>query len=742
MSTNIFGWDQDADGIVTLTIDDPEHGANTMNDAFRTSFDETLDRLEKEVDSISGVVLTSGKKSFFGGGNLHNIMALGPDAAEAIMEQTKYMKNQLRRLETFGKPVVAALNGAAMGGGFELALACHRRILADVPGAKVGLPEVTLGLLPAGGGIVRLVRMYGIQKAIAEFLTSGRSFAPAKALEKGLVDEVVDSVDALVPAGKAWLATEPSAEKPWDQKGFRIPGGTVNDRAVSSILPSVPANLRKKLGGQPNPAPLAIMAAAVEGSQVDFESASLIESRYFASLVTGPVSKNMIQAFFFDMQHLSSGGARPKAADGSEIPKTEFRKVGVLGAGMMGAGIAYVCAKAGIDVILKDVSQEAAEKGKAYSEKLEAKAQERGRTTAEKSEALLARITPTAEAADLGGCDVVIEAVFESPELKKQVFAEVEHVVDADALLGSNTSTLPITDLATGVEKPGNFIGVHFFSPVDKMALVEIIKGEKTTPETLAKAIDLTLKIRKTPIVVNDSRGFYTSRVIGTFVNEAIGMLDEGIDPATIEQAGRRAGYPAAPLQLSDELNLNLMVKIRQATRSAAEAEGKEYEPTASDRVVLRMVEELERTGRAGGAGFYDYVDGKRTGLWGGLREAFSTKGEDSPPMQDLVDRMLFAEALETQKCVDEGVIVDDADANIGSIIGIGYPSWTGGTRQYVKNYAGVGGRGPAGFVARAKELAERYGDRFAPTASLEERAAKEGEADGTTTAAELEASA
>ncbi|ANI91611.1 3-hydroxyacyl-CoA dehydrogenase NAD-binding domain-containing protein [Dietzia timorensis] len=734
MSTNIFGWEQDSDGIVVLTIDDPDHGANTMNDAFRSSLDETLDRLEKEVDQITGVVLTSGKKSFFGGGNLNNIMAIGPDEAEKIMEQTSYMKGQLRRLETFGKPVVAALNGAAMGGGFELALACHYRVLANVPGAKVGLPEVTLGLLPAGGGIVRLVRMFGIQKSIAEFLTSGRSFSPDKALDKGLVDEVVDEVDGLVPAAKKWLATNPSAEKPWDKKGFKIPGGTVDDRPVSSILPSVPANLRKKLGGQPNPAPLAIMAAAVEGSQVDFEAASLIESRYFASLATGPVSKNMIQAFFFDMQHLSSGGARPKAADGSDIPKTQFTKVGVLGAGMMGAGIAYVCAKAGIDVVLKDVSTEGAEKGKGYAEKLEAKALERGRTSPEKSEKLLARITPTADPEDLAGCDVVVEAVFESPDLKKKVFAEIEDVVDPDALLGSNTSTLPITDLATGVKKQENFIGIHFFSPVDKMALVEIIKGEKTTPETLAKAIDLTLAIRKTPIVVNDSRGFYTSRVIGTFVNEAIGMLDEGIDPATIEQAGRRAGYPAAPLQLSDELNLNLMVKIRQSSREAAEAEGIEYKPTSSDRVVLKMVEEIGRTGRAGGAGFYDYVDGKRTGLWSGLREAFSTKGEDSPPMQDLVDRMLFAEALETQKCFDEGVIVDDADANVGSIIGIGYPAWTGGTRQYVKNYAGVGGTGVAGFVARAEELAGKYGERFAPPASLTERAAGEGNADGSTT--------
>ena len=528
---------------------------------------------------------------------------------------------------------------------------------------------------------------------------------------------------------KAWLGTEPEATQPWDRKGWKLPGGTVNDKQLSSVLPSFPANMRKQTKGAPAPAPRAIMSAAVEGSQVDFATAEQIEARYFVSLVTGVIAKNMIQAFFFDMQHCASGGARPKAADGSEIPRTEFTKVGVLGAGMMGAGIAYVCAKAGMEVVLKDVEMAGAEKGKAYSEKIEAKALERGRTTQEKSDALLARITPTTDPQDLAGCDTVIEAVFESPELKKKVFQEIEGIVNPDALLGSNTSTLPITGLATGVQRPEDFIGIHFFSPVDKMQLVEIIKGDKTSPEALARAIDLTLAIRKVPIVVNDSRGFYTSRVIGTFVNEAIGMLDEGIAPATIEQAGRIAGYPAAPLQLSDELNLNLMVKIRQATREAEEAAGKEYVPNSSDRVVLKMVEEIKRSGRAAGAGFYEYADGKRTGLWSGLSEAFGTSPDKAPPMQDLVDRMIFAEVLETQKCVDEGVIVDDADANIGSIIGIGFPAWTGGTRQYAKNYAEPGAAeasGYAGFVARAEELAAKYGERFAPTESLKKLAAEQ----------------
>ncbi|OAH41081.1 3-hydroxyacyl-CoA dehydrogenase [Dietzia cinnamea] len=728
MSDNMFRWEQDGDGIVTLTMDDPDHGANTMNTRFIDDFSATVDRIVAEKDSIKGVVLTSAKKSFFGGGDLKSMIKAGPEQAEELYERSMGIKGRMRALETCGVPVVAAINGAGLGGGLELALACHHRVMADARGAKVGLPEVTLGLLPGGGGIVRTVRMFGLAQAVPNILMSGRSFAPDKALKAGLVDEVVEP-EKLIDAAKAWLATDPEPTQPWDRKGWTLPGGTIDDPALAGVLPSFPANMRKQTKGAPAPAPRAIMAAAVEGSQVDFATAEKIEARYFVSLVTGPIAKNMIQAFFFDMQHCSSGGARPKAADGSDIPRTRFTKVGVLGAGMMGAGIAYVCAKAGIEVVLKDVEQASADKGKAYSETLEAKALERGRTTQEKSDALLARITPTTDPQALAGCDLVIEAVFESPDLKKKVFQEIEDIVAPDALLGSNTSTLPITDLATGVKRPEDFIGLHFFSPVDKMQLVEIICGEKTTPETLAKAIDLTLQIRKIPIVVNDSRGFYTSRVIGTFVNEAIGMLDEGIEPSTIEQAGRIAGYPAAPLQLSDELNLNLMVKIRQATREAEEAAGKEYVPTSSDRVVLKMVEELQRSGRAAGAGFYEYADGKRGGLWPGLREAFNTSPDNAPPLQDLVDRMIFAEVLETQKCVDEGVIVDDADANIGSIIGIGFPAWTGGTRQYAKNYSEPGAKvatGYKGFVARAEELAAKYGERFAPTESLKKLAAEQ----------------
>jgi 3-hydroxyacyl-CoA dehydrogenase/enoyl-CoA hydratase/3-hydroxybutyryl-CoA epimerase len=389
----------------------------------------------------------------------------------------------------------------------------------------------------------------------------------------------------------------------------------------------------------------------------------------------------------------------------------------VLGAGMMGAGIAYVSAKAGFDVVLKDVSIEAAEKGKNYSEKIEAKALERGKTTQEKSDALLARITPSADAADFKGVDFVIEAVFESVELKHKVFAEIEDIVEPNALLGSNTSTLPITGLAAGVKRQDDFIGIHFFSPVDKMPLVEIIKGEKTSDEALARVFDYTLAIGKTPIVVNDSRGFFTSRVIGTFVNEALAMLGEGVAAASIEQAGSQAGYPAPPLQLSDELNLELMHKIAVATRLGEEDAGRVHSPHPAEAVVEKMIE-LERPSRLKGAGFYEYVDGKRVGLWPGLKDTFNS-GTADIPLQDMIDRMLFAEALETQKCIDEGVLTSTADANIGSIMGIGYPPYTGGSAQYIVGYEGAGGRGKEAFVARAKELAAKYGERFNPPASL-----------------------
>jgi 3-hydroxyacyl-CoA dehydrogenase / enoyl-CoA hydratase / 3-hydroxybutyryl-CoA epimerase len=713
MAENTIKWDKDADGIVTLTLDDPTGSANVMNEHYKESMHTAVERLYAEQESITGVVITSAKKTFFAGGDLKGMMNVGPDDAAASFAEVEHIKADLRTLETLGKPVVAAINGAALGGGLEIALATHHRIAADVKGSVIGLPEVTLGLLPGGGGVARTVRMFGIQKAFMEILSQGTRFKPAKAKEIGLVDELVGSVEELVPAAKAWIKANPDSHtQPWDVKGYKMPGGTPSSPGLAAILPSFPALLRKQLKGAPMPAPRAILDAVVEGAQVDFDTASRIESRYFTSLVTGQVAKNMIQAFFLDLQYINSGGSRPEG-----IGKTPITKIGVLGAGMMGAGIAYVSAKAGFDVVLKDVSIEAAQKGKAYSEKIEAKALERGRTTQERSDALLARITPTADPADFAGVDFVIEAVFESQELKHQVFGEIEDIVEPNALLGSNTSTLPITGLATGVKRQEDFIGIHFFSPVDKMPLVEIIKGEKTSDDALARVFDYTLAIGKTPIVVNDSRGFFTSRVIGTFVNEALAMLGEGVAPASIEQAGSQAGYPAPPLQLSDELNLELMHKIAVASRKGVEDEGGTYVAHPAEAVVEKMIE-LGRPSRLKGAGFYEYADGKRVGLWSGLKDAFGS-GTADIPLQDMIDRMLFAEAIETQKCLDEGVLTSTADANIGSIMGIGFPPYTGGSAQYIVGYEGPAGVGKAAFVARAKELAAKYGDRFNPPASL-----------------------
>ena len=709
MAENTIKWDKDADGIVTLTLDDPTGSANVMNEHYQESMRKAVERLAAEKDSITGVVITSAKKTFFAGGDLNGIIQITPEHAGEAFDTVEGVKRDLRALETLGVPVVAAINGAALGGGLEIALACHHRIAADVKGSQIGLPEVSLGLLPGGGGVTRTVRMMGIQNAFVNVLSQGTRFNPKKAKEIGLVDELVATVDEVVPAAKAWIKANPDSHtQPWDAQGYKMPGGTPSSPALAAILPSFPSLLRKQIKGANMPAPRAILAAAVEGAQVDFDTASRIESRYFTELATGHVAKNMIQAFFFDLQAINAGGSRPEG-----IGKTPITKIGVLGAGMMGAGIAYVSAKAGFDVVLKDVTLEAAQKGKGYSEKLEAKALERGRTTEEKSKTLLGRITPTADAKDFAGVDFVIEAVFENQELKHKVFGEIEDIVEPNAILGSNTSTMPITGLAAGVKRQEDFIGIHFFSPVDKMPLVEIIKGEKTSDEALARVFDYTLAIGKTPIVVNDSRGFYTSRVIGTFINEALAMLGEGVEPASIEHAGSQAGYPAPPLQLSDELNMELMHKIAVATRKGVEGAGGKYEPHPAEAVVEKMIE-IGRPSRLSGSGFYEYVDGKRTQLWPGLRETFNS-GSSTPPLQDMIDRMLFAEALETQKCFDEGVITTTADANIGSIMGIGFPPWTGGAAQFITGYPG----GKAAFVARAKELAQRYGQRFTPPASL-----------------------
>ncbi|MCF7551384.1 3-hydroxyacyl-CoA dehydrogenase NAD-binding domain-containing protein [Pseudonocardia sp. WMMC193] len=709
MSDKAVRWAKDSDGVAIVTLDDPNASANTMNDAYKQAMGEVITELEAARDELTGVVITSAKKTFFAGGNLDDLSSAGPDDGPAVFENVTEVKAQLRRLEKFGKPVVAAMNGTALGGGLEIGLACHHRVGLDARGVVYGLPEVTLGLLPGGGGVTRITRMLGIANGFMNVLAQGQRLKPQKALELGIIDELATSTEETITLAKAWIAANPEAAQPWDKPGYKIPGGAPSNPKLAAILPAFPANLRKQLKGAPMPAPRNILAAAVEGAQVDFDTALRIEGRYFVDLVVGQVSKNMTKAFFFDLQAINGGKSRPDGYD-----KYTPRKVAVLGAGMMGAGIAYVCAQAGWEVVLKDVSLEAAEKGKAYSEGLVAKGVKRGKVTLEKGEALLEKITPTADYNDLAGCDIVIEAVFESVELKQEVFREAMKVIEPDALLCSNTSTLPITELAAGIERPGDFIGLHFFSPVDKMPLVEIIKGERTSDATLAKAFDVTLGIRKTPIVVNDSRGFFTSRVIGTFINEGVSMLAEGIDPQTIEQASSQAGYPAPVLQLMDELTLTLPQKIRKESQAAA---GDAWVAHPADAIVDTLVD-LGRTGKSGGAGFYEYVDGKRVGLWKDLRSTFHATNHDVD-LHELSERMLFIEAIETQRCFDEGVLETVPDANIGSIFGIGYPAWTGGVVQYVEGYPG----GVAGFVKRADEFRDKYGPRFDVPKSLRERA-------------------
>ena len=714
-------YDFQDDSVVVLTLDDPDQSANTMNAAFMASLRRTMDRLERAVAAgdVTGVIVTSAKRTFFAGGDLPTMIAARPEDAATWTRELDALKHDLRRLERLGVPVVAAVNGAALGGGLEIALACHHRIALDTPGSKIGFPEVGLGLLPGAGGVTRSVRMFGLQKALTDILLTGRQFSPAQALEVGLVDAVVSRPEELASAARAWIARHPKSVAPWDVKGFKIPGGTPSSPAFAANLPAFPANLRKQTKGSPMPAPGAIMSAAVEGAQVDVDTALAIETRYLVSLLVGQTAKNMMKAFFFDLNAVNGGASRP---EGNEPWKAT--KAAVVGAGMMGAGIAYECARAGMAVVLKDVSPEAATRGKAYSEKLLAKAVSRGRSTRQAADALLDRIVPTADYADLAGCDLVIEAVFENPDLKQQVFADLQQVVRADALLASNTSSLPITRLAAGVERPADFIGLHFFSPVDKMPLLEIVVGEQTSDATLARAFDVARQLRKTPIVVNDSQGFFTSRVIGRYMDEAVGMLAEGVPPSSIEQAALQAGYPTGPLALTDEVSLSLAQKIRRELEAAVTAAGGTFAHEASHDVVDRMVDELGRPGRAGKAGFYEYgPDGARLRLWPGLAGEFppaidAGRPAHGIPLVDLQERMLFVEALDAWRCLDEGVLRSAEEGNIGSIFGIGYPPWTGGALQFIEGYAG----GAAGFVARARELAARYGERFAPPASLVER--------------------
>ena len=706
-------------GIATITFDQEGSPVNTMCDAWHQDLTEVTAQVVKDKDSIRGIVLASNKSTFFAGADLKGTMRLQESDAPRVFREIEQIKKNFRTLETLGKPVVSCLNGAALGGGWEVALVGHYRVAVDNPKIQFGLPEITLGLIPGASGITKMTRLLGLLGA-QPYILESRLFSPREALELGLVHELVPDAAALRPAALAWIdrhaGSAAPAHHPWDDKSYRMPGGTPCDPRNAARLSVAPAVLRQKTRGL-YPAPEYALAAMVEGSQVDFETALRIESRYLAKLAVSPVARNMINTFFFDMNAIKSGQSRPGASAGSKHPeKWKPQKVGLLGAGMMGAGIAYVQASRGVATVLKDISIDKADAGMGYSAKLTQARVELGKMSPREQADLLARITPTASAQDLRGCDLIIEAVYENRDLKARVTQEAEPMLAEGGFFASNTSTLPISGLAKASARPQKFVGIHFFSPVDKMKLVEIIRGKQTDDDTVARAFDYVQAIGKFPIVVNDSRGFFTSRVFGTFVMEGAAMVGEGLPAAVIEQAGVQAGMPVGPLAVLDETALSLSVHVLDQTRTDMRAEGGTYIATPGELLVERMVKEFDRNGRAAGAGFYEYPEqqGAKKFLWPELKNLFEKPGINWD-MQELKDRLLYRQAVETARCLSEGVLTTVHDANIGSIFGIGFPGWTGGAMQFIY------GTGIDVFCARASQLADRYGPGFALTGKVQE---------------------
>ncbi|QTI69005.1 3-hydroxyacyl-CoA dehydrogenase NAD-binding domain-containing protein [Gordonia polyisoprenivorans] len=698
-----FHWALDQNRIVTVTMDTPGKSVNAMSADFLDQFSALVDHLVEIRTEISGVILTSAKKTFCAGGDLDALATRGPDDIEASTADLRRFHRDTRLLETLGRPVVAALNGTALGGGFELALSCHHRITVGDRPVRVGLPEITFGLLPGGGGTVRTARLIGLLAALDSVLLPGRAVDARTALSAGLIDEIVDDSADLLAAATAWIEQHPDAAQPWDRPGYRIPGS--DSPALAGAISALPAVLRKQSRGPLSPATRNIIAACVEGSRVDIDTALAIESRYFAELAAGTESSNLIAAEFFDRRSILAGANRPTG-----YPERRATRIVVAGAGMMGAGIALVCAQADTDVVLYDVDLTTAERGKDYSRKVFDRRVDSGKLAPEDRTTYLDAIRPTADPADAAGADVLIEAVFEDPAVKQRVLASLTDHLAADAVIASNTSTIPITDLAASVPDPSRFIGTHFFSPVDKMELLEIVVGEQTSDATLARAIDLARQIGKLPVVVNDSRGFFTSRVITAFVDEAVAMVGEGIPAASVEQAATQLGYPVGPLALVDEISLTLTRTIRDETLRARRAAGEDPTPPPSMAVIDSMIDTHSRHGRAAGGGFYDYDDtGRRVGLWPGLGSAFgSTPGT---PLADLQERLLFAEVIEARRCQTEGVLRSAAEGNVASLVGIGFPRWTGGVLRFIDSYDG----GPAAFEERARELSQIHGPRFVP---------------------------
>ncbi|MAZ90106.1 MAG: 3-hydroxyacyl-CoA dehydrogenase [Cellvibrionaceae bacterium] len=720
MSEKIHGfiYDKDTDGIVTITMD-MDGPVNAMNEQYRQAMAAILPRLEAE-SGLTGVVFASAKSTFFAGGDLRELSSIPRGEEEGQFRMIEdAVKAPLRRLEKLPVPVVAAINGAALGGGLEICLACNYRIALNSPKVAIGLPEVTLGLLPGGGGVVRSIHMLGLEKALP-FLLEGTRMKPAQALSAGFVNELVDDVDALVDSAKSWIKANPeAAAQPWDIKGHILPGGDAWSPVISGILSAAPAITFKKTRGL-LPAPERILAVAGDTMSVDFDTALRIESRGLAYLITTPEAKNIITSGFFQMNSINSGISRP-----NDIAPTKVKKVGILGAGMMGQGIAYSSAVAGIEVVLKDISKEAAEKGKAYTAQLFDKQIARGRSSEDNKNKVLELIKATDNYADLQGCDLIIEAVFENIELKNKVTKEAEGFLAEGGVYGTNTSTLPISQLAEASANAENFIGIHFFSPVDKMPLIEIICGEKTSDETVAKAFDYARQIRKTAIVVNDSLGFFTSRVFGTYMDEGARLLQEGIDPILIDAMGKQVGMPVGPLTVQDEVSQELSRKAAETHREMGVFCSK-GDNSVNAEISERLIKDFGRGGRYHGGGYYEYgSDGSKT-VWPKLYELYH-KPEMSIPNQDMKDRILFRQVVESLKCLQEGVLRSVADGNVGSLLGIGAPTWSGGFLQFVNTYEYKGATGPAAFVIRSNELAELYGERFSAPAIAIEKASNNG---------------
>ncbi len=714
-----FTMKTDADGVATITWDTIGKSMNVMNQQGFHDLDALIDQALAD-DAIKGVIITSGKEGSFAGGMDLNIIAkmkesAGDNPAKGLFEGLMQTHAMLRKIERAGmdpktnkggKPIAAALPGTALGIGLEIPLACHRIFAADNAHAKIGLPEIMVGIFPGMGGTTRLVRKLGAMGA-SPLLLEGKLNNPAKAKSAGVVDEVVPA-DELLAAAKAWVLSNPDIVKPWDAKGYKMPGGAPYHPAGFMTFVGASAMVNGKTQGA-FPAAKALLSAVYEGALVPFDTAIKIEARWFTNVLMNPSSSAMIRSLFINKEALEKGANRPDA------PDQTVKKLGVMGAGMMGAGITLVSAMAGIEVVLIDQKQEAAERGKSYTADYLDKGIKRGKGTPEKKEATLARITATTDYSALKGCDLIIEAVFEDPAIKAEVTKAVEAVVGEDCIFATNTSTLPISDLAKASARPEKFIGIHFFSPVEKMLLVEIIKGRKTGDVAVAKALDYVRQIRKTPIVVNDARFFYANRCIIPYINEGIRMVAEGVAPALIDNAARQLGFPVGPLQLVDETSIDLGAKIARATRAAM---GDEYPDDAVDEVIFWMEGE-GRLGRKSGAGFFDYDDtGKRQLYWDGLQARYP-RAKDQPDLHEVQHRLMFAQVLEAVRALEEGVLEDIREGDVGAILGWGFAPWSGGPFSWLDII------GTPYAAERCDQLTKTYGARFATPDLLREMAAK-----------------